>query len=79
MGDRIGTEARDREISFGEFPVIIMEDVNGSPFASEDQIRKTIAIEIAPDRAAHQADLLQSPGVWLIDFPMLRPPPIYRR
>src|SRR5437773_9510586 len=51
--------------------MIVAEDFYRTPFASQNQFRQTVSIQIAEDRATHQANVSQTPGVFHIgrEFP----------
>src|SRR5438552_75687 len=53
---------------FGELPTFIAKDTDGPPFAGEDQLRESIAVEITEDGAIHKTDLRQSRRILLIEF-----------
>ena len=47
--------------------VIVVEDANGTPVASQDEFRKTVAIEIGKNGPAHHADVLKQAAVLRIE------------
>src|SRR5437660_1143902 len=59
--------------------VIVVEDADRAPLAREDQLRKSISIKIAHDRAADQPNMLQCLGVIGIEHKLSGCAPINAR
>src|SRR6059036_3580371 len=54
-----------------EASTVVSEDFDRSPFAGEDQFRKTIAVEIAPHGSSDTADFFQEMAVGCIQLQLL--------
>src|SRR5882757_1681127 len=50
--------------------MIIMKDVQRTPFASKDELRVTVPVQVTPNRAANQSYSFQSPTVSFIQAPL---------
>ena len=53
-----------------KFPGLILEEPDRSPFTGQDQLRKTIAIQVAPHRSTDQSDFVQHSSVGRLDPPL---------
>ena len=47
--------------------MIIVKNSDGPPFACQDEVRKTISIQVAPESAANHADFFQGFAVHLVE------------
>src|SRR6185295_12184700 len=52
-----------------KFSVVVFEDADGTPFAGENQLRKTVRIQIAPERGVDDAGIEKTPSVLLVERP----------
>src|SRR5947207_14440691 len=57
-----------RSVPRHEHATLVAEDVQRSPFASQNQFGKTVSVQVAPDDAADQADLFQQTAVLRIQL-----------
>ena len=55
---------------FTQFAGLVFEHPHRAPFTGQNQFRKPIAIDIAPNRAANQADILKKAAVLSVQLPL---------
>src|SRR5215472_9658722 len=61
----------DWDVPRDKFAAVIMKNVNWPPVARQNQFRETIAIQIAKNRAANQANLFERLRIHHIDLPLI--------
>src|ERR1051325_6581847 len=59
------------EVPGREFAAFIMKHLQRSPFARQNQFSKAVVVQVAPDSAADQANLLQQTAVLRIQLELL--------
>src|SRR5712671_3193905 len=59
-----------------ELAALVFEDSYRPPFTSQNQFRKAVAVQVAPNRSTDQADLFQLSSVFGIELKLLAGAPI---
>src|SRR5216117_2149227 len=60
-----------RSVPWHELAALVAEDFQRAPFATQNQLRKTVTVQVTPDGAADQADFFQQTAVLRIQLELL--------